>query len=233
MEHNQRLLEGYSDLEKGAYLGAIASIATADHEATEEEVEFLRELANSASLSPQQTAAVERAAKEMSSTELERCLEVLKGSELRFSLLTDLVAFAQADGKYTEDEKANVEKIAQHLNVTPKQFSLLDQFVQKTSTANVTPEQATKPGFLESLGLGDQFKNAGINMNGLTKGLLGIVGPMLLARMVTGGLQRRSGLGGGLGMGRSMGGFGSLISMLNNGRGYRSMRGRGTGMFGF
>jgi len=31
----QQLLQNYSDMEKGAYLGAIASIATADHSATE------------------------------------------------------------------------------------------------------------------------------------------------------------------------------------------------------
>ena len=37
----EKLLKEYSDLEKGAYLGAISSIATADHSATEEEVEYI------------------------------------------------------------------------------------------------------------------------------------------------------------------------------------------------
>ena len=229
MQNTDHLLEGYSDMEKGAYLGAVASIATADHAATDDELEFIRELSTKANLSPQQSQAVERAATEISAAELQRCLDVLKASELRFSLLADLVAFAQADGKYTDDEKANIEKIAQHLDVSQKQFSLLDEFVQKTSNASVTPQQATNPGFLESLGFGDRFKSAGINMNGLTKGLLGIVGPMLLARMLSGGRSRRSGMG----MGRSMGGFGSLISMLNNGRGYRGVRQSKPNIFGF
>ena len=39
------ILDGYSDQEKGAYLGAIASLATADRAASQEEVEHLEELA--------------------------------------------------------------------------------------------------------------------------------------------------------------------------------------------
>ena len=35
---SEKLLKEFSDREKGAYLGAIASLATADHTATEEEI---------------------------------------------------------------------------------------------------------------------------------------------------------------------------------------------------
>jgi uncharacterized tellurite resistance protein B-like protein len=234
MESNEKLLQGYSDIEKGAYLGAIASLATADHVATEDENEFITELANNADLSDHQRSAVLQAAKELTGDELKRCLDVLKTSELRYSLMADLIAFAQADGKYTEDEKQNVEKIAQYLGINQQQFSLLDQFVNKTAQAAPTPEQATKPGFLESLGLGDRFKSAGMNINGLTKGLLGIVGPMLLARMLTGGMQRRARVpGAGLGMPGGMGGFGSLIGALSGGRGYRGLGDMRPRLFGF
>ena len=34
MEQNETILSGYSDTEKGAYLGAIASLATADRQAS-------------------------------------------------------------------------------------------------------------------------------------------------------------------------------------------------------
>lgn len=224
-------LEGYSDLEKGAYLGAIASIATADHQASAEEVEAMRELATQAGLSQSQTKAVERAATEISGDELERCIDVLKNSELKHSLIADLIAFAEADGKYTDDEKQNVEKIAQRLGISQKQFSLLDEFVHTTNATAQTPENVSQPGFLDSLGLGEKFRSAGINMNGLTKGLIGIAGPMLLAKLLSGGLGRMrgnaGGLGGGLGTGRAgMGGFGglgSLIGMLSGGRGYRGL----------
>jgi uncharacterized tellurite resistance protein B-like protein len=228
MEQSEKLLKDYTDMEKGAYIGAIASIATADKTASEEELEFLDELADSATLSPEQKETVRRAATELSGEELQKCLDVLKGSDLRFSLVTDLIAFAEADQNYTPEEKANIEKIAQYLNINQQQFSLLDQFVHKTAETEVTPQQMQSQGFLGSLGLGDQLKNAGINMSSLTKGLLGVAGPIILAGLVRRG-SRQGGFGGGLGgmLGRGMGGggFGSLIGMLNGGRGIGSTGG--------
>jgi hypothetical protein len=75
MENTPVILEGYSDLEKGAYLGAIASIATADHSASEDELEYIEALCESAQLSESQTAAVRKAATDISEAELSRCLE--------------------------------------------------------------------------------------------------------------------------------------------------------------
>jgi uncharacterized tellurite resistance protein B-like protein len=236
MEQSEKLLKDYNDVEKGAYIGAIASIATADKIASAEELEFLDTLADSAQLSPEQKETVRRAATELTGEELEKCLDVLKGSDLRFSLITDLIAFAEADQNYSPEEKANIEKIAQHLNINKQQYSLLDQFVKKTATTEVTPQQVQAQSFLGSLGMGDQFKNAGINMSSLTKGLLGVAGPIILAGLLRGG--RRRGMGGGLGgalggalgggmLGGGMrgGGFGSLIGMLSGGRGMRSTGG--------
>jgi uncharacterized tellurite resistance protein B-like protein len=231
MEQTEKLLKDYSDVEKGSYLGAIASIATADRAASEEELEYIRTLADSAELSPEQKEAVERAATELSGEELKHCLDNLKGSDLRFSLVTDLIAFAESDQNYTPEEKANIEKIAQYLNINKQQFSLLDQFVKKTAETKAEPEQMQQQGFLGSLGLEDKFKGAGINFGSLTKGLLGIAGPMILAGLVSRGLGSRRGgglggmFGGGLGGMFGGGGLGSLTSMLNGGRGIGSTGG--------
>jgi uncharacterized tellurite resistance protein B-like protein len=220
MTTEEKLLKDYSDIEKGAYLGAIASIATADRAASEQEIEYINVLAESADLSDGQRQAVERAATEISGEELKRCLDILKTSELRYSLVTDLIGFAEADKAYSEEEKANVQKIASYLGIDRQQFSLLDQFVQKTAEVQPEPEEIKKPGFLSSLGFDQKFKNLGINFGSLTKGLLGIAGPMILSSM----LRRRSGnMAAGfnpfsrqtLGMG---GGLGSIISMLSGGR---------------
>ncbi len=252
MEQTEKLLKDYSDEEKGAYLGAIASIATADHSASEEEVEYLMHLADSADVSEDQKKAVAKAATELSGDELTRCLDILKTSDLRFSLITDLISFGQSDKDYSADEKNNVEKIAKYLNINEEQFSLLDQFVNKTANVQVEPHEVSSPGFLSSLGLADKFKNAGINWSSVGKGLLGIAGPMVLANMLSrrggggnissgglgslfGGGQSSGGLGsmfgqsgGGLGsmFGRpSGGGLGSLISSLSGGRGYSNSGG--------
>jgi len=241
MEQQQTILRGHSDEEKGAYLGAIASIATADKSASEEELEYIQNLAEAAELSPEQQEAVTRAATELSGEELKRCLDILKGSDLRFSLVTDLIAFAEADQNYSPEEKANVEKIAQYLNINQQQFSLLDQFVKKTATTNAPPEEVAKPGFLDSLGLGDKMRSAGINSGTLMKTVLGVAGPFLLASMfrrrggmgsglggmMGGGLGGMLGGGGGLGgmLGGGGGGLGSLIGMLGGGRGLGSTGG--------
>jgi uncharacterized tellurite resistance protein B-like protein len=237
MENNRRILEGHSDLEKGAYLGAIASLATADREASEEEIDYIEQLCDAAGLSDRQKEFVVRAATELTGEDLKKCLDVLKNSELKYSLITDLIAFGKADNNYSEEEQQNVQKIAAYLGIEQKQFSLLDQFAEKASAADETPEEMQNPSFLSSLGIKDQMQKAGINPQSLLKGLIGIAGPMLLAGMLSGGMRRRSGFGGFGGgmMGGGMfggGGLGSIIGMLSGGRGIGSTGGLLGRMFG-
>ena len=223
MEPKTTILEGHSDMEKGAYLGAIASLATADRTASEEEMQYIEALCDAAALSPQQKEAVERAATELSDEELNHCLDVLKNSDLRFSLITDLMAFAQSDSNYSDAEKQKVEQIAQYLNVNQQQFSLLDQFTQKATEQAATPEEVMQPNFLSDTGLGSKLQNAGINTGSLLRGMLGVVGPLILTGMLNRGMRRGGGpfgRSGGFG-----GGFGSLINILSGGRSFGNMGG--------
>lgn len=220
----KKLLKDYSEMEKGAYLGAISSIATADHSATDEEIEYIMAVADSADLSPEQKQAVYRAATELTGQELKKCLDILKDSDLKYSLVTDLISFAESDKKYSDEEKANVEKISQYLGINEQQFNLLDQFVKKTAEMQPEPEEINKPNFLSKLGLDQKFKNSGINMSGLTKGLLSIAGPIILANLMRGRQSR--GMSSSLNpfnmSGGTGGGLGSIISMLSGGRGFSS-----------
>lgn len=234
MEQSTTILEGYSDEEKGAYLGAIASIATADRSASEEELEYIKALCESANLSDEQTGIIiEAASTQMSDDDLKRCLDVLKNSELKFSLVSDVIGFAGSDQDYSADEKQNVEKIAQYLGVNQEQYSVLNQFT-KTAVQEapkhaeaIETQQTTPHGFLESLGFGDKLKGAGINSNSLIKSALGIIGPMLLARMMSG---RRGNNGGGLlgGLGGLFGGGGGILPDNNSGSGGGLLGGLGS-----
>ncbi len=103
MNNNETILEGHSDLEKGAYFGAIASIATADREASEDETEYISALCDSANLSVLQKEAVLRSATELSGEELNKCLDVLKNSDLKFSLVADLISFAESGYLYDDN----------------------------------------------------------------------------------------------------------------------------------
>ena len=246
MEQKITILQGYNELVRGAYLGAIASISSADRVASAEEISYLEALCDSANLSAEQKGLIEAAAKaEMSDEELKKCLDVLKTSDLRFSLITDVIAFAQSDKSYHEDEELAVAKMATYLGVNEQQVSLLDQFTKKAvedapiHAEEIEKDENSSPGFLDRLGFGDKLKNAGINSNNLLKGALGIIGPILLAKMFS---RRRGtgtavpgGSGGGLLSGLTGGGLGSLLGnggllggLLGGGRGF----GNAGGMLG-
>jgi uncharacterized tellurite resistance protein B-like protein len=234
----QTILEGYTDMEKGAYLGAIASIATADREATEEEMNYIRELCDAAGLSGEQKALIERAATELTGEELNRCLDVLKNSDLKHSLITDMIAFAKSDNNYTPEEQAGIKQVSEYMGINDQQFSLLDQFAQKaTESPEAVQQQQTtgNTGGQQNVfgfgGLGDKMQSAGINTNGLFKGLLSMAAPILIGSMISRGLGRRrmgGGFGGGLGGFGMGGGLGSLIGMLGGGSSF----GTGGGLFG-
>lgn len=244
---NPTILEGYTDMEKGSYLAAIASIASADRAASEEELEYLDALSESANLSQEQKDLIRQAATDISGEDLNRCLDVLKGSNLRFSLVSDLIAFAESDQNYSPEEKQNIEQIASYLGINQQQFSLLDQFTKKAvkevpaHAEELQSEKESPQNFLSGLGFGDKMKNAGIDSNALLKGALGVMGPIILAQMFRGGRRRGGfggsrgggfgggmlggggGLGGGL-LGGLMGG-GLLGGLLGGGRGFGSAGG--------
>ena len=118
MSGETTILNGYTNSEKGAYLGAIASLATADRTASDEEMNYIEALIESAEITEDQAALIRDAAsKDISDDDMQRFLEVLKTSELRFSLVSDVIAFAQADNDYTDTEKEKVQQIASFLGV--------------------------------------------------------------------------------------------------------------------
>ena len=218
MEQNLTILEGYTDIEKGAYLASIASIATADRSASEEELSYIEALIDSANISEEQSDLIKKAASsDVSDEEVLSYLDVLKTSELRYSLVSDIIAFAQSDKNYSDNEKQHVEKIAQYLGVNNEQVSLLDQFTKKAVAEaplhqeDLQNETTTPANFLSGLGFGDKLKSAGINTNSLFKGALGILGPLLLSKMFSRGSS------GGMFGGSSSGGGGLLGGLLGGG----------------
>jgi uncharacterized tellurite resistance protein B-like protein len=225
------ILEGHSDSEKGAYLGAIASLATADRTATPEELEHIEELCNAAGLPDNQKQAVLRAATELSGEELTRCLEILKNSELKYSLVADLIAFSKSDRNYSEEEKQGIKKITTYLGVDQQQFKLLDEFTEKATPAELTSQDEHSMilpnNFMD--GLKEKLQGAGINTNSLFKGILAVAAPLMLSGLFK---RRRTPMPGGMGSplgglsGLAMGGgLASVIGMLSGGRGMSGLGG--------
>jgi uncharacterized tellurite resistance protein B-like protein len=252
MEENkimqEHFLNKFSEKEKGAYLSAIASIALADRSASEEEIKFLEELADTADLAEEERIKLRSAAVNTSEQELKHHLDTLKTSDLRFSLLADLIAFAESDADYSQAEKEQINKIGQYLGISREQAETIEEVVHKASTTEVSEEQVEKQGFLGALGLGDKFEKAGIN-SGISQSILGFAGPMILGALLSRGMGGRrgsagmggllgglagGGLGGRMGRGRNNtggAGLGSIISMLNGGRGMKGSSGMLERMF--
>src|SRR5687767_1415175 len=111
------LLEGYSSTEKAAYITAIASIATADQSASQQELDYLQSLADTAGLSDAEKQQVTTAANETSGASLKNALEVLKTSELKYSLVADLIAFAESDSNVVDEEKKHIASVASYLQI--------------------------------------------------------------------------------------------------------------------
>ncbi|GAB3829770.1 tellurite resistance TerB family protein [Pontibacter rugosus] len=242
MEQQQdKLLKDYSQEEKGAYFGALATMASADGKATDEELEFLSLMSEAAELPENVHGEVIAIAKDPTIINVQKCLDVLKTSQLRFSFITDIISFAKADGEYSQEEQKRIQDMAVYLGVDQKQYSILEQYVNKADEAQQQGEDPTSQSFLNKNGFGDMFQKAGISPN-MVKGILGVAAPLVIGSLLSSGRRRRYGggmmgggllgslLGGGMmggGMYRGGGGLGSVVSILgglNGRRGYGSMR---------
>jgi uncharacterized tellurite resistance protein B-like protein len=237
MHQDTHILKDYSDQEKTAYIASIASIATADREATEEEIEFIQALAETAGLPPADEQRVLQSARDTTNASLPQHLSILKNSNLRFSLITDIISFAKADGHYTPGEEAKIKGIASYLNINETQFSTLNHVVDHAATAGKNGQDITGQGFLDSSSIGNKLQESGIS-SGFIKGALAFMAPVIMSRMMGRNRTSMGGMGGGLlggllgGMGSSAmgsrGGLGSIFSTLAGGRSYGSQGGLGS-----
>lgn len=208
-------LKDYPEEEKAAYLAAVASMATPEDQASDEEVEFLTELCEDAELSEQHQQEVINEAKNPANDGFERYLSFLKGSDLKYSFVVDVISFAKADGHYSAEEKERILQMAEKLGISREQYEALYEYVDKAEKAQ--DEDASEEGFLQKTGLQQKFNNLNIPVRGL---LTGLVGSMLM-KGVMGRRHRRGGmLSRLLGGGHRRGGLSSVIGMLSGRRGY-------------
>lgn len=222
--NDTQLLQNYSDQEKAAYLSVIASLASADREASAAEIEFLQQLAHQATLSGGATQQVLAAAKDATNESIKANLDTLRSSDLRFSLVTDLISFARADGAYSNTEEEMVNKIAAYLGINQQQTQALEQVVDQAAQVPHDASDPAKQSFLG--GIGDKLSSVGIPKGALMAGLLGVVAPMVISKVMNrggsagmaggGGMMGGGNLGGLLG-GAAQSGMGGLLGGLLGG----------------
>lgn len=209
-------LKDYPEKEKTAYLAAVASMATPEDKASDEEVDFLADLCDDAELSTQDKEEVIKEAKDPTNDGFKEYLNFLKNSELKYSFVVDVISFAKADGHYSDEEKEKILRMADKLGISREQYEALYEYVDKAEKHQ--GEDASEEGFLEKTGLRQKLENHNIPVKNL---LTGLVGSMLM-KGVMGRSHRRGGmLSSLLGGGRRRGGLSSVIGMLSGKRGYK------------
>lgn len=142
MENNPIL--NYSEGEKSAYLTLLASVATADHENSEGEIAFMQQMCEVSDISQKCANEVTMAMTNPASVDFSTHITNLKNSELKFSLIADIINMVNADGDMDADEVAHVNKLNQALGINQNQFDVMKEYVHKANSH--AKEQTTTPG---------------------------------------------------------------------------------------
>lgn len=112
-----------------AYAKAVAALAQADGEVSVEELSDLKKLCTDMDLDDAQTAAVLDFANEPDSRAVRDTLRALRLSNLRFTLVTDMVVLGLADGTYSLDERKQVRSVAGVMGIDEDQVVGIEQYV--------------------------------------------------------------------------------------------------------
>lgn len=120
--------------ERVDYMMIVASMAGADVMLDQHELDRLRELCDELELPQKETEEI-LAASHRPTASIERHLDALKSSALRFKLLSDCVSLAYADDDYGKEEKSEVDALAKSLDVTAEQLTAIEELVKATHDA--------------------------------------------------------------------------------------------------
>ncbi|MFC1849556.1 TerB family tellurite resistance protein [candidate division CSSED10-310 bacterium] len=142
MEDEKHPLTPFSIPEKKAYLCIVASLASADREVSDDEISNLRKLCKKVGLDARSMGEVLAAAEDPDSAPLQEYLKQMAESELRFTLVTDMLFLAYADEKYSQDEREVVARIALELKVNSEQLSAIENYVQAVTDMQKTGTSA-------------------------------------------------------------------------------------------
>lgn len=112
--------------ERVDYLMIIASMAGADVSIAQEELRKLRDLCQALELPERELELVLSTARRPTAS-IERHLDALKTSPLRFTLLSDCLSLAYADGEYAKSERKEIASLASALGVNAAQLSTLEE----------------------------------------------------------------------------------------------------------
>lgn len=162
------------------YLMTVASMAGADVVLDPAEMDRLKGLCSELGLPDEETKKILMAAHRPTAS-VERHLEGLKESPLRFTLLSDCLTLAYADGIYEKHERHEIHELARALGVDDEQLTAIEGFVKAAHDAasdKAGDHQSTGKAIAEKLaavgvpiGAVAAVSAIGLEMAGVTSGL--------------------------------------------------------------
>lgn len=136
--------------ERVDYLIVIASMAAADGEVAGAEFEKLRAFCRALDLGALEAGQVMAALEGPDEVRIREVTARLKSSQLRFTLMTDLLFMAYADGKFVDSERREIRGLGDALGINDAQLEALEKYVQAVLKAEkaeeVGPEDFKKLG---------------------------------------------------------------------------------------
>ncbi|MCB9679989.1 MAG: TerB family tellurite resistance protein [Alphaproteobacteria bacterium] len=125
------------------YARVVAALSSADTEVETVELESLRGLCGALGLAPGATEGILLFAQAPNQDRVRDALENLRDSELRNTLITDLVGLAMADGKYHIQERKQIHALAAMLVVSPEEVVTIEDYVARSLGGDVDERVVT------------------------------------------------------------------------------------------
>ena len=128
--------------ERVDYLMIIASMAGADESIAEEELRKLRDLCRTLEMPERETEQIVSAAHRPTAS-IERHLDAIKASPLRFTLVADCLSLAYADGEYSKSERKEIASLASALGIDSAQLQALEECAHSIAEATAGKHDAS------------------------------------------------------------------------------------------
>ncbi|GAK58515.1 hypothetical protein U27_05489 [Candidatus Vecturithrix granuli] len=123
-------LKNYPEDQKIDYLCLVASIAVADGVMSDDEISILREFCESIGIGEVGIGVILGTIGDPSILDGQATLSRLTHTDLKFTLLTDMLCMAYADGRISPAEREEIHNIAAKLEISSEQIHAVDEYLK-------------------------------------------------------------------------------------------------------
>jgi uncharacterized tellurite resistance protein B-like protein len=174
MQEQRHPLTDYPEDEKVDYLSIVGTIAAADGKITDNELSRLREFCMTIGLGGMGVGMIIGAVENPSGVDFQTILARLSQTDLKFTLLTDMLFMAHADGIVAPGEEEEIRQVAAMLNINQDQIEAMNKYVKAVLSAQSA--ECSESG----------WKNVGCEIAGILAGTGVPLGAVTIAGTVLG-----------------------------------------------